>query len=150
MGKVAIVTGNEEELKQIEEAKEILEKFNIEYHIKTFPSMENLNSTIEFAENAEKEGFDVIIVCTGYSTYLPGVIASKTILPVIGVAIPNNEIKSVDAISSMVQMPEGVPVGIMSFGKAGVKNAAIFAAEIISRKEEKVKEKLKKFKEDYI
>ncbi|HDD64488.1 MAG TPA: 5-(carboxyamino)imidazole ribonucleotide mutase [Firmicutes bacterium] len=148
MEKVAIVVGSEKDLEYIEGAKKILEDFGVEYEVFVLSAHRTLDDTIEFAENAEKSGFEVIIACAGMAAHLPGVIAAKTLLPVIGVPLPSSEIKGVDALLSIVQMPTGVPVATMAIGKAGVKNAALLAIQIIARNNNEIKEKLRKFKEN--
>ena len=143
---VVIAFGSQNDLVFAEAAKEILEKFGVPYSIEVMSAHRSLDKTIEFAETAEEKGIRVIIACAGMSAHLPGVIAAKTVLPVIGVPLPTSEIKGVDSLYSMVQMPGGVPVGTMAIGKAGVKNAAIFAIEIISLSDDNLKKKLKEFK----
>ncbi len=143
---VVIAFGSQNDLVFAEAAKEILEKFGVPYSIEVMSAHRSLDKTIEFAETAEEKGIRVIIACAGMSAHLPGVVAAKTILPVIGVPLPTSEIKGVDSLYSMVQMPGGVPVGTMAIGKAGVKNAAIFAIEIISLSDDNLKKKLKEFK----
>jgi phosphoribosylaminoimidazole carboxylase PurE protein len=143
---VVIVFGSQNDLVFAEAAKEILEKFGVPYSVEVMSAHRSLDKTIEFAETAEEKGIRVIIACAGMSAHLPGVVAAKTILPVIGVPLPTSEIKGVDSLYSMVQMPGGVPVGTMAIGKAGVKNAAIFAIEIISLSDDNLKKKLKEFK----
>ncbi len=106
----------------------------------------SLDRTMEFAEKAEAEGFGAIIACAGMAAHLPGVIAAKTILPVIGVPLPTSDIKGMDALLAIVQMPSGVPVATMAIGKSGVKNGAILAAEILSLNDEGLKKKLKEYK----
>lgn len=148
MEKVAIVVGSKNDLDYIEGAKKILEDFGIEYEVFVLSAHRTLDETVQFAENAEESGFEVIIACAGMAAHLPGVIAAKTLLPVIGVPLPSSEIKGVDALLSIVQMPTGVPVATMAIGKAGVKNAALLAIQIIGRNNNEIKEKLKNFKKN--
>ncbi|HOK56969.1 MAG TPA: AIR carboxylase family protein [bacterium] len=150
MAKVIIVVDNENDLKKIDEGKKILEELKIFYDVKIISGMNNLNPVDELVELIEKTEIDVVIVCSGISTHLPGIIASKTIIPVIGVPLPVNDIPSTETIFSIAQMPEGVPVACMSLGKTGIKNAVIFAAQIISRKDENLRKKVKEFKNQYI
>ena len=145
--KVAIVTGSPNDLPYLDGAKEMLEKFGIAYEVFTLSAHRNLDETVKFAAAAEENGFDAIIACAGMAAHLPGVIAAKTILPVIGVPLPTSEIKGMDSLLAIVQMPSGVPVATMAIGKAGVKNAAIFAAAILARKSPALREKLAAFKE---
>ncbi|MCD6221089.1 5-(carboxyamino)imidazole ribonucleotide mutase, partial [bacterium] len=120
MGKVAIVVGSKNDLELIEGAEEMLNNFGVEFDVFVLSAHRTLDETISFAEKAEEAGYEVIIAAAGMAAHLPGVIAAKTILPVIGVPLPTSEIKGVDALLSIVQMPTGVPVATMAIGKAGV------------------------------
>jgi phosphoribosylaminoimidazole carboxylase PurE protein len=101
---------------------------------------------LEYSQSAERRGLKVIIAGAGWAAHLAGVIASQTTLPVIGVPIDSSALKGMDALLSTVQMPGGVPVATMSLGKAGAKNAGIFAAQIIATADVKVANRLKVFK----
>ncbi|HDD65052.1 MAG TPA: 5-(carboxyamino)imidazole ribonucleotide mutase [Firmicutes bacterium] len=146
--KVAIVVGSKNDIPYLDGAKEILEDFGVEYEIFVLSAHRTLDETISFAKEAESKGFGVIIACAGMAAHLPGVIAAKTTLPVIGVPLPTSEIKGIDALLAIVQMPSGVPVGTMAIGKAGVKNAALFSISILAISDEELREKLKKFREE--
>ncbi|MCS7181088.1 MAG: AIR carboxylase family protein [bacterium] len=150
MGKINIIFDKEDEIERFEEGKKMLEELKIQYEIKIISGMDTLDALESFIKYAEEEEVDVIIVCSSISTHLPGIIASKTLIPVIGVPLPENNIKSEDILFSVVQMPEGVPVACMSLGKTGIKNAILFAGMIISKKEKDLKDRLKKIKEKYI
>ncbi|MCX7917015.1 MAG: AIR carboxylase family protein [bacterium] len=150
MGKINIIFDKEDEIERFEEGKKMLEELKIQYEIKIISGMDTLDALESFIQYAEEEEVDVIIVCSSISTHLPGIIASKTLIPVIGVPLPENNIKSEDILFSVVQMPEGVPVACMSLGKTGIKNAILFAGMIISKKEKDLKDRLKKIKEKYI
>jgi len=132
MGKVAIVVGSKNDLELIEGAKEMLKNFGVEFDVFVLSAHRTLDETISFAEKAEEAGYEVIIAAAGMAAHLPGVIAAKTILPVIGVPLPTSEIKGVDALLSIIQMPTGVPVATMAIGKAGVKNAALLSGKTFS------------------
>jgi phosphoribosylamine--glycine ligase len=101
---------------------------------------------IQLASEAEEKGIEVIIAGAGMAAHLAGVLASHTILPVIGVPIDSSPLSGLDALLSIVQMPPGVPVATMAIGKAGAKNAAIFSAQIISRKDGEVAKRLKNYR----
>jgi phosphoribosylaminoimidazole carboxylase PurE protein len=101
---------------------------------------------LEYSQSAERRGLKVIIAGAGWAAHLAGVIASQTTLPVIGVPIDSSALKGMDALLSTVQMPGGVPVATMSLGKAGAKNAGIFAAQIIATADVKVANRLKVYK----
>ncbi|HOK79993.1 MAG TPA: 5-(carboxyamino)imidazole ribonucleotide mutase [bacterium] len=145
--KIALVVGSQNDLPFLDGAKEILDKFGVSYTVEVISAHRSLDKTINFSESARAKGIQVIIACAGMAAHLPGVIAAKTTLPVIGVPLPTSEIKGIDALYSMVQMPSGVPVGTMAIGKSGVKNAAIFAVEILALNDSGLYEKLKAFKD---
>ncbi|MCM8815764.1 MAG: 5-(carboxyamino)imidazole ribonucleotide mutase [Candidatus Omnitrophica bacterium] len=144
--KVALVVGSQNDLVFLDGAKEVFERFGVPYRIEVISAHRSLDKTIAFAESAKANGLKVIIACAGMAAHLPGVIAAKTTLPVVGVPLPTSEIKGVDSLYSMVQMPSGVPVGTMAIGKAGVKNAAIFAIEILALSDDSLHDKLVEFK----
>ncbi|MCM8822203.1 MAG: 5-(carboxyamino)imidazole ribonucleotide mutase [Candidatus Omnitrophica bacterium] len=144
--KVALIVGSQNDLVFLDGAKEMLEKFGVSYIIEVMSAHRSLDKTISFAESAKTNGIKVIIACAGMAAHLPGVLAAKTTLPVIGVPLPTSEIKGVDSLYSMVQMPSGVPVGTMAIGRAGVKNAAIFAIEILALSDDTLQNKLVEFK----
>ncbi|MCX7704864.1 MAG: 5-(carboxyamino)imidazole ribonucleotide mutase [bacterium] len=144
--KVAIVVGSQNDLPFLEGAKEVFDKFAVPYTIEVMSAHRTLDKTVAFAESARSKGIKVIIACAGMAAHLPGVLAAKTTLPVIGVPLPTSEIKGIDALYSMVQMPSGVPVGTMAIGKSGVKNAAIYAIEILALEDNSLYEKLVDFK----
>ncbi|HXK45749.1 MAG TPA: 5-(carboxyamino)imidazole ribonucleotide mutase [bacterium] len=143
--KVAVIVGSQNDLPFLDGAKEILDKFGVPYIVEVMSAHRSLDKTVEFSESARAKGIQIIIACAGMAAHLPGVIAAKTTLPVIGVPLPTSEIKGIDALYSMVQMPSGVPVGTMAIGKSGVKNAAIFAIEILALNDSTLYEKLKEY-----
>jgi 5-(carboxyamino)imidazole ribonucleotide mutase len=96
----------------------------------------------------EREGYEVLVACAGYAAHLPGVIASLTTLPVIGVPLDTSPLRGEDALLSIVQMPGGIPVAAVSIGKAGVKNAAVLAAEILALKYPAVKTELAAYRKE--
>jgi len=146
MKKVAIVLGSKNDMEYIEGAKEVFEKFEIPYEVKILSAHRTPEETAKFAKYAEEE-FDVIIAAAGYAAHLPGVIAAYTLLPVIGVPIPSSDLKGVDSLLSIVQMPSGIPVATVTIGKAGAKNAAYLAIEIMALKYPKLRELLKQERE---
>jgi 5-(carboxyamino)imidazole ribonucleotide mutase len=146
MKKVAIVLGSKSDLEYIDGAKEIFEKFEVPYEIKILSAHRTPEETAKFAKYAEEE-FEVIIAAAGYAAHLPGIIAAYTTLPVIGVPIPSSDLKGLDSLLSIVQMPSGIPVATVTIGKAGAKNAAYLAIEIMALKYPKLKELLKQERE---
>lgn len=148
--KVAVLLGSKNDMEYIDGAKELLEKFAIPYEVMVMSAHRTLDRVVEFAAGAEKNGFGVVIACAGMAAHLPGVVAAKTLLPVIGVPLPTSDIKGMDALLAMVQMPSGVPVATMAIGKAGVKNAAILSAQILALNDEVLRSRLKEYKESLI
>jgi 5-(carboxyamino)imidazole ribonucleotide mutase len=146
--KVAIVLGSKNDMEYIEGAKEILDSFGIAYDVMVISAHRTLDKVVEFSQNAEENGFGVIIACAGMAAHLPGVIAAKTHLPVIGVPLPTSDIRGIDALLAIVQMPSGVPVATMAIGRAGVKNAAILSVQILALEDTDIRAKLKKYKEE--
>ena len=96
----------------------------------------------EFASNAEKNGFEVIIAGAGGSAHLPGMVASKTTLPVLGVPVPTKHLAGQDSLLSIVQMPKGIPVGTFAIGEAGAANAGLFAVSILALRDTSIQKKL--------
>ncbi|WP_297445715.1 5-(carboxyamino)imidazole ribonucleotide mutase [Desulfurobacterium sp.] len=146
MKKVAIVMGSKSDMPVMESCFKTLEEFGIPYDVKVLSAHRTIDEVIKFCESAEEE-YEVIIAAAGYAAHLGGVIAAKTILPVIGVPIDASSLNGLDSLLSIVQMPGGVPVAAVTIGKAGAKNAAVFAAEIMAIKYPEVKEKLKSYRE---
>lgn len=126
--------GSDSDLPIMEETEKILKEFKIPYDITIASAHRSPKRTVKLAIEAEKMGIEVIIAGAGVAAHLAGVIAAHTILPVIGVPIDSSPLKGVDALFSTVQMPPGIPVAAMAIGKAGAKNAAILAAQILRTK----------------
>ncbi|MGQ9629529.1 MAG: 5-(carboxyamino)imidazole ribonucleotide mutase [bacterium] len=143
---VAIVIGSDSDFPVMREAEEALKEFEIPYEVRILSAHRTPRQTAEFAEGAEGRGIEVIIAGAGGAAHLAGAIASLTILPVIGVPIDSSPLRGVDSLYSIVQMPGGVPVATMAVGKAGARNAGIFAAQILAAKDPKIREKLREYK----
>jgi phosphoribosylaminoimidazole carboxylase PurE protein len=143
---VGILMGSDSDLPVMQEAGAMLREFGIEYEITIASAHRTPKKVLEYSMTAERRGLKVIIAGAGWAAHLAGVIASQTTLPVIGVPIDSSALKGIDALLSTVQMPGGIPVATMSLGKAGAKNAGIFAAQIIATSDVKVANRLKVFK----
>ncbi len=142
--KVAILMGSKSDEAVMAPASEILESFGIEYEIKISSAHRMPNKTRQFAIDAEENGFEVIIAGAGKAAHLPGVIASYTTLPVIGVPVKTEDLGGIDSLLSIVQMPPGVPVAAVAIN--GAKNAGILAVQILGLKYADINEKFKKYK----
>lgn len=143
---ISIVMGSTSDLPTMNLAKDILEKFGVSYEVRILSAHRSPDDTAKFAKSAAGRGIKAIIAGAGGAAHLAGVIASNTTLPVIGVPIKTSDLKGIDSLLSIVQMPSGVPVGTMAIGEAGAKNAAIFAMEILATGNAKLRKKLLSYK----
>lgn len=146
MMKVAIVMGSISDEPIMKNASDTLKSFGIEFEVHILSAHRMPNKTREFAEDLKKTGVGVVIAGAGKAAHLPGVIASHTIIPVIGVPIKTSDLGGMDSLLSMVQMPSGVPVACVSID--GAKNAALLAVEIIALSDEDMAKKMQKYKTD--
>lgn len=140
---VLIVMGSDSDLPVMEGAEEMLRKLQIPYEITVASAHRTPERAAKLATQAEEKGIEAIIAGAGMAAHLAGVLAAHTIVPVIGVPIDSSPLSGLDALLSTVQMPPGVPVAAMAIGKAGARNAAIFSAQIIARKDPKVARRLR-------
>ena len=146
MAEVVIVMGSTSDSKTMDNCIPFLEYFGIDYEIRVMSAHRNPDMVMKFASNAEKNGVKVIIAAAGLAAHLAGVIASHTVLPVLGVPMKGGVMDGMDALLATVQMPAGVPVPTLAIGNAGAKNSAIVAAQIIALNNTKIREKLYEFK----
>jgi 5-(carboxyamino)imidazole ribonucleotide mutase len=145
--KVAIIMGSNSDWPIMEKAANILDDFGINYESKVVSAHRTPDLMFEFASNAKKNGFEVIIAGAGGSAHLPGMVASKTTLPVLGVPVPTKHLAGQDSLLSIVQMPKGIPVGTFAIGEAGAANAGLFAASILALHDASIQKKLDKFRQ---
>lgn len=146
--KVGIVMGSDSDWPTMQDIAEVLRSFGVDYEVDVISAHRTPDRAHEYASRAIENGFDVIIAGAGGAAHLAGVIASLTTLPVIGVPMETSSLHGLDSLLSTVQMPGGVPVATMSIGKAGAKNAAIFAVQVLSIACPALRPKLERFKED--
>lgn len=144
---VLIVMGSDSDLPVMNEAAKVLAEFDVPYEIRISSAHRSPQRTAALAADAAGRGIMVIIAAAGMAAHLAGVIASETILPVIGVPMGGGALNGVDALYSTVQMPGGIPVATMAIGKAGAKNAGIFAAQILALGDERLAAALKAYRE---
>lgn len=145
---VAIVMGSKSDSESIQPALDILKGFGIDYEVSVISAHRTPEKAREFATAAIARGFEIIVAAAGGAAHLPGVIASWTTLPVIGVPLATSELKGTDALYSIVQMPAGIPVACVAVGSWGVKNAAYLAAEILGLKYNNIRESYEKYRSD--
>jgi phosphoribosylaminoimidazole carboxylase PurE protein len=144
--KVLIIMGSDSDIPVMENASGMLKQLGIPCETTIASAHRTPERARRLASEAEKKGIEVIIAGAGMAAHLAGVLAAHTILPVIGVPIDSSSLHGLDSLLSTVQMPPGVPVATMSIGKAGARNAAIFSAQIIGRKDSVVAKKLRELK----
>jgi 5-(carboxyamino)imidazole ribonucleotide mutase len=145
---VAVVMGSKSDMEVMQPALDILKSFSIEYEVSIISAHRTPEKARDFAQGARDRGIEVIIAAAGGAAHLPGVIASWTTLPVIGVPLASSELKGTDALYSIVQMPGGIPVACVAVGSWGVKNSAYLAAEILGLKYNNIRESYEKYRKD--
>jgi len=139
---VGVIMGSTSDLPTMQEAIGILEQFEISYEARVVSAHRTPDLMFEYAESARERGIRVIIAGAGGSAHLPGMVAAKTTLPVIGVPVQSKALSGMDSLLSIVQMPGGIPVATVAIGSAGAKNAGLLAAAILSTQFDEVSEKL--------
>jgi 5-(carboxyamino)imidazole ribonucleotide mutase len=140
MSTVGVIIGSKTDESLIKPALDILEQLGIKYEFSIISAHRNPEKAREYGLKAKEKGLEVIIAAAGAAAHLPGVIASWTTLPVIGVPLPTSELKGKDSLYSIVQMPSGVPVACVGIGTSGSKNAALLAAQILGLKYKEIQE----------
>jgi 5-(carboxyamino)imidazole ribonucleotide mutase len=145
---ILIVMGSDSDLPTMQEAADILEKFGVAYEMRISSAHRCPQRTAELASGASARGIRLIIAGAGMAAHLAGVVAAETTLPVIGVPMPGGALNGVDALYSTVQMPAGIPVATMAIGKAGAKNAGIFAIQILALSDVRLAECLREFRRE--
>jgi len=143
---VAVVMGSKSNAEAVQPTLDVLETFGVDYEVTTLSAHRNPEKVRQFALAAQSRGIEVIIAAAGGAAHLPGVIASWTILPVIGVPLATSELKGIDALYSIVQMPAGIPVATVAVGNAGAKNAAYLAVEILGIKHAEIRKAYEKYR----
>ncbi|MGN7678509.1 MAG: 5-(carboxyamino)imidazole ribonucleotide mutase [Anaplasma sp.] len=143
---VAVIMGSKSDFPTMGAATEVLEKLNVGFEVMVISAHRTPDMLYSFAKSAHESGFKVIIAGAGGAAHLPGMVASLTCLPVVGVPIKSECLNGVDSLLSIVQMPKGTPVATMSIGSAGAVNAAIFAASILGLYDTQIELRLKEWK----
>jgi phosphoribosylaminoimidazole carboxylase PurE protein len=147
MPKVGILMGSRSDLEVMREAAKVLEDFGVSHEMKVISAHRTPERARDYALTAEKRGLQVIIAGAGAAAHLAGFLAAHTVLPILGVPLEGSPLKGFDALLSTVQMPGGVPVASMAIGKAGAKNAGLFAVQILSRSEADLVAKLNLYRQ---
>lgn len=140
---VGVIMGSKSDLKHMKATTEILQVLGVPHEVLIVSAHRTPDWMFEYASSAERRGLEVIIAAAGGSAHLPGMVAAKTVLPVLGVPMPATALNGVDALLSIVQMPRGVPVGTLAIGEPGAANAALLATAIVSRGRPDMRERLR-------
>jgi 5-(carboxyamino)imidazole ribonucleotide mutase len=143
---VGIIMGSKSDWETLEHATKLLEELGVPYEVRVVSAHRTPDLLFEYATSAERRGLEVIIAGAGGAAHLPGMTASKTSLPVLGVPVLSKALQGVDSLLSIVQMPAGIPVGTLAIGPAGAANAALLATAILANKYPKCREALKKYR----
>ncbi len=145
---VAVVMGSKSDAEALKPTLEALDKLGIDYEVSVISAHRTPEKARQFGQEARRRGIEVIIAAAGGAAHLPGVLASWTTLPVIGVPLATSELKGIDALYSIVQMPAGIPVASVAIGTTGAKNAAYLAAEILGIKHDGIRKTYEKYRSD--
>jgi 5-(carboxyamino)imidazole ribonucleotide mutase len=144
--RVAIVLGSSSDWETLRVAGEILDEFGIAYESRVLSAHRMPDDMFAFAESAEARGLVAIIAGAGGAAHLPGMLAAKTTVPVLGVPVPSRHLQGVDSLYSIVQMPKGIPVATFAIGTAGAANAALFAVAMLAVNDEALRQKLRDYR----
>jgi 5-(carboxyamino)imidazole ribonucleotide mutase len=144
---VGIIMGSKSDWETMRHAAEMLDQLQVAYEKRVVSAHRTPDLLFEYCAGAESRGLQVIIAGAGGAAHLPGMAASKTTLPVLGVPIESRVLRGVDSLLSIVQMPAGVPVGTLAIGEAGARNAALLAAEILALNDDALRKRLKSFRD---
>lgn len=144
---VGIVMGSRSDFEVLAPAVEIFTELDIAHEARIVSAHRTPDLLYEYAEQAEKRGLRAIIAGAGGAAHLPGMLAAKTLVPVLGVPVPATALQGMDSLLSIVQMPKGVPVGTLAIGKPGAANAALFAAEMLATTDEELRNRLRAWRE---
>jgi len=143
---VGIIMGSKSDWPTMEAAAKVLDDFGILYEAEVVSAHRTPDKMMKYAESAKARGIRIIIAGAGGAAHLPGMVASKTSLPVLGVPVKSRALNGLDSLLSIVQMPAGIPVATFAIGEAGAKNAGLFAASILALEDKSIELKLEKFR----
>lgn len=145
---VGVIMGSKSDWETMRHAAELLTQFNVPHECRVVSAHRTPQWMCEYATSAEQRGLAVIIAGAGGAAHLPGMVASQTVLPVLGVPVQSRALSGLDSLLSIVQMPGGIPVGTLAIGEAGAKNAALLAIRILAVHDEKLRQQLHQFMQE--
>ena len=144
---VGVIMGSRSDWDCMSNAVEVLEELGVPHEVRVVSAHRTPDLLFEYAETAEERGLEVIIAGAGGAAHLPGMVASKTVLPVFGVPVQSRALQGLDSLLSIVQMPGGIPVGTLAIGKSGATNAALLAAAALGAKHPEIREALRDYRD---
>ncbi len=144
---VGVLMGSKSDEAVVSEAVKVLEELGIEHEVRVLSAHRTPEKVMEYAKSARERGLEVLIAAAGGSAALPGVLASWTTLPIIGIPLASSELKGVDSLYAIAQMPPGIPVACVAIGSWGARNAAYLAAEILGLKHDKIRKAYESYRE---
>ncbi len=136
---ISVIAGSKNDEALVQPTLELLQQLGIEYEFLVMSAHRNPQRVREYASKVKERGIEVIIAAAGLAAHLPGVLASLTTVPVIGIPLPTSDLKGIDSLLSILQMPAGVPVACVGIGSSGARNAALLAAQMLGIKHEKIR-----------
>ncbi len=145
---VGVVMGSQSDWDTMQKAVEILERFGVPHEYRVVSAHRTPDLLMEYGAGAEARGLEVLIAGAGGAAHLPGMLASKTVLPVLGVPVQSKALNGLDSLLSIVQMPAGIPVACMAIGAAGARNAALLAISILSQTRPELRQALHQFRQE--
>ena len=145
---VGVVMGSHSDWEVMQHAAKVLKDFGVAFEHKVISAHRTPDAMFEYAETARQRGLQCIIAGAGGAAHLPGMLASKTTIPVLGVPVPSKHLAGQDSLYSIVQMPKGIPVATFAIGEAGAANAALFAVSLLANSDADLAEKLKQYREN--
>ncbi|MBM3943836.1 MAG: 5-(carboxyamino)imidazole ribonucleotide mutase [SAR202 cluster bacterium] len=143
---VAVIMGSRSDMETMQHTVEMLDKLGVPHEVKVVSAHRTPDRMFEFAASAQGRGIEVIIAGAGGAAHLPGMTASKTVLPVIGVPVRSSALSGLDSLLSIVQMPRGIPVATVAIGPAGAANAALLAAQMLGNKYPEIQQRVAQFR----
>jgi 5-(carboxyamino)imidazole ribonucleotide mutase len=146
MERVGIIMGSRSDWETMEGAAKMLDEVGVGYEVEVVSAHRTPDKMMQYAEHAKERGIRIIIAGAGGAAHLPGMVAAKTTLPVLGVPVKSSALNGIDSLLSIVQMPAGVPVATFAIGEAGAKNAGLFAAQILALEDDALAQRLERFR----
>lgn len=144
--RVGVIMGSKSDWETLQHAAQTLDELGVSYEVRVVSAHRTPDAMFEYAASAESRGLEVVIAAAGGAAHLPGMVAAKTVLPVLGVPVQSQSLRGIDSLLSIVQMPAGVPVGTLAIGKPGAINAALLATALLGAKYPELREAIRRYR----